>query len=388
MLRRDFLKFGSLAPVSLYLPGLVAGKTFPQRSILLLVELKGGNDGLNTVIPYHDPAYYRLRPRLAIARDEVIQLDDKTGLHPSLKPLFKTWQSGEIAIVQGVGYPEPNLSHFRSIEIWDAGTDSDKYSQEGWLPRVFGGKPAGADLIADGIVVGQDAGPLDGPQFRTLVMADPEKFIRNARRVQADSQRTGNPALDHILSVETDVQSAARTLESRLVEKGPDISGFPANRFGRQCALAAKIIANDIPTAVIKLSHGSFDTHTNQAVQQGRLLKELAEGLASLQASCRASGHWDNVLIMTYSEFGRRATENGNAGTDHGTAAPHFLIGGRIRGGLYGRQPALTDLDGGNLRFTTDFRQLYATVSGSWLGMEARANPFAEHADIGCIRRI
>ena len=363
MKRRDFL---AASVAALAAPALGWAQA-PDRRLLVLIELKGGNDGLNTVVPYADPAYAALRPRLAIPRDQVLQLDARSGLHPALAPLVALWQARELAVVQGVGYAQPNLSHFRSIEIWDTASRSDQYLPDGWLARALAERPAPASFAADGVVVGgNDMGPLSGTQARTLALADPERFLRQAKLVNPAGEGR-NAALRHILKVEADIVGAASHLGANV----PLRTEFPAGPFGNAIRVASQLAANPAGVAAIRLSLNGFDTHQNQPNIHARLLGELAAGIAALRSALVETNRWDSTLVMTYAEFGRRPQENGSTGTDHGTAAAHFVFGGRVRGGLYGEVPRLDALEGGNLRYAVDFRSLYATALRDWWGMDA-----------------
>ncbi len=360
MRRRDFL---AASVAALFLPRVALAQT-NYRRLLVLIELKGGNDGLNTVVPYADQDYYSLRPRLALRRDEVLQLDERTGLHPSLKPLWPLWQARELAIVQGVGYARPNLSHFRSIEIWDTASKSDEYLADGWLARSFAASPVPASFAADGVVVGgNDMGPLAGTGARAIALAEPEQFLRQARLANPSGAKR-NAALRHILKVESDIVQAASNLGGGAQFR----SEFPRGPFGNAVRTAAQFAANQAGVAAVRLSLGGFDTHQDQLQPHARLLGEIAEGLAALKAALGEIGRWDSTLVLTYAEFGRRPQENNSMGADHGTAAPHFLAGGRVRGGLYGEAPQLGALQDGNLRHAVDFRSLYATVLERWWG--------------------
>ena len=387
MNRRDFLTLtgaAAAAGVSLWQPAAHAA-SMPAAgrpgyaNVLILVELKGGNDGLNTVVPYADPLYYQLRRGIGIKRDQVLQLDAHTGLHPALAPLMPLWRDGQVAIVQGVGYPQPNLSHFRSIEIWDTASRSDQYLHEGWLTRTFAQAPVPPGFAADGVVLGSaEMGPLANGA-RAIALVNPAQFIRAARLAEPSSLRERNPALAHIIDVENDIVKAADRLRPRGGMR-EFRTAFPAGTFGTSVKTAMQVLAAceasgpgaQDGVAVLRLTLNGFDTHQNQPGQHAALLKQFAEGMSAMRDALIELGRWNQTLVMTYAEFGRRVRENQSNGTDHGTAAPHFVMGGRVAGGLYGAAPTLGRLDGnGNLPVAVDFRQLYATVLGPWWGLDA-----------------
>ena len=378
MNRRHFLTTSLAAIGSLPLTGSLNGVAWaatspaaaatPYTKLLVLIELKGANDGLNTVIPYANPLYAQLRPRIAIPRDQVLQLTEQEGLHPSLQPLLPLWQNKELAIVQGLGYPNPNLSHFRSIEIWDTASKSDEYLEAGWLARVFAQTPAPRQFAADGVVVGSnDMGPLSGLGVRTIALADTAQFLRNAKLAQTGSDAR-NAALKHLLAVENEIVHAAAKLNTNRIFK----TEFPKNGFGNQVRTASQLVASNAGMATIRLTLAGFDTHAGQLGIQANLLKELAEGIGALKSALLELNRWDSTLVMTYAEFGRRPKENQSGGTDHGTANVHFVTGGKVVGGIYGQPPELSRLDGnGNLPFAVDFRSMYANVIDRWWGLES-----------------
>ncbi|HTE16610.1 MAG TPA: DUF1501 domain-containing protein [Burkholderiales bacterium] len=370
MNRRDFLQATAAAGVLSWLPASANAAANYQKT-LILVELKGGNDGLNTVIPYADAQYAALRPRLAIPRDQVLQLDASTGLHPSLAALIPLWQAGEMAVVRGVGYPSANLSHFRSIEIWDTASKSSEYLQEGWLARSFAQWPVPRTFAADAVVVGSpELGPFAGgvgSGVRIIALTNTEQFLQQAK-LAVPAAQAHNASLNHILQVEQDIVQAAAGLNTNHAFR----TVFPQTGFGNAIRTAAQVVASRSGVAALKVSLNGFDTHSGQLGTHARLLKDLAEGLAALKAAIIELGRWDNTLVATYAEFGRRPRENNSAGTDHGTANSHFVLGGRVKGGLYGQAPALHRLDGnGNLPFAVDFRDIYATVLERWWDINA-----------------
>lgn len=370
MNRRDFLKLSLFTTGGLVLPAMATPRTDFSR-VLVLVELSGGNDGLNTVIPYTDPRYMQLRPRLAVARDSVLTLSEQLGLHPALEPLLPAWRDKELAIVLGVGYPEPNRSHFRSIEIWDTASQASETLSEGWLARLFERHPLPTSFAAHSAVFGRGEGPMAGPHMRNLVLQDPQRFLHAAGKLRALPAAPNNAALAHLLAVHNETHQAAGVMQERLRTITGLSAHFPATRLGRNLEAAARLIVARTPIAVIKVSHGSFDTHSQQRAIHERLLKELAEALTAFRTVLQQHRLWNQTLVLTYSEFGRRAAENGSQGTDHGTAAPHFLLGGSVRGGFHGQQPSLTQLVDGDLIHHVDFRSLYATVARRWWGADS-----------------
>ena len=379
MQRRQFLATLGAGLLTVQLPGLAyAVAPAGYQRLLVLVELKGGNDGLNTVIPYASADYTRLRPTLAIARDQVLQLDEQRGLHPALAPLLPLWQGGQLAIVQGVGYPEPNLSHFRSIDIWDTASNSTQYLSSGWLTRLLQQYPAGDTFASDGLILGsQTLGPLAGGA-RAVVLRDAADFARQARLAQAMPGQAGSSALAHVLKVEADIRRAASDIgkmpaAQQAMGNAQDPGRIPdaPGSFGRAVRTLLETLAGGSKVVVARLTLTGFDTHAGQAGTQQRLLAELAEGLAALQQGLAAQGRWDDTLVMSYAEFGRRPKENGNQGTDHGTVNSHVVLGGRVAGGFYGQAPQLAGVSDGNLPYAVDFRQLYATICEHWWGKPA-----------------
>ena len=387
MKRRDFLtNFSSVtgaALLSAHAPGwaqaVATRASSVQDRILILIELKGGNDGLNTVIPYADNAYYAMRNTIGIKSEELIKLDEKVALHPDLKAMLPFWEKNELAIVQGVGYPQANLSHFRSIEIWETASKSSEYLSDGWATRAMqAGLAAKAKFTAEGVLIGMNEfGPLAGA--KAVSLNDPVAFVNQSKIARA-SDLTGNKynaALTYLLKVENEILTAADGLKS---DKYAFTTVFPQGQFGNGVAAAAqvvasqnnKIVANAGGVPVICLTLGSFDTHQNQLSSHANLLRQLAEGMAALKSALTELGAWDRTLVMTFSEFGRRAKQNSSGGTDHGTAAPHFVAGGAVRGDLYGQAPDLSRLDSNqNVVHTTDFRQMYTTVAQQWWGVNA-----------------
>jgi uncharacterized protein (DUF1501 family) len=341
--------------------------------ILLLVELKGGNDGLNTLVPYADPKYHELRPSIGVARERTIPLDEHVGLHEKLEPLMESWKARDLAILQGVGYPYPNRSHFRSIEIWDTASASSQTLSEGWIAQAFEGTHLARGAGVDSIVIDTNALPSTGPSLRTIVMQDAENFLRQAEALKdsADMKDDGNPALRHLLAVRHEINAAAKGLSEKLHAAPAPAQAYAQDLLlGRQFDLATRVVTAGVPVVAIKTALGGFDTHANQVQAHERLLAFLATSLATLRNNLIAADRWNDVVVMTYSEFGRRAKQNASAGTDHGTAAPMFVMGGGVKGGLHGAYPSLSDLQDGDLRHTVDFRSVFATAAAGCWGVQ------------------
>ena len=344
--RREFIArsgrgLGLLA-LSGLAPALLARTTVDGGTggrILVLVQLTGGNDGLNTVVPYEDADYYRLRPTLALAKGQVLWLSDTLGLHPSCAALHALFGEGKLAVVQNVGYPQPNRSHFRSTEIWETASASDEFRPDSWIGRYL--DHAGAGLP----VASRDA-------LGLCLRSGLPRFCRSHPHGEASGPI---PALEPVID-------AYR----------PAVP-YPANSFAGALRQVAALMAADRPTRIYRVALSGFDTHSNQAHQHANLLATLSTGLAAFQRDLERQGLADQVCTLTWSEFGRRPGENESRGTDHGTAAPLFLLGTRLRGGLHGTAPSLQLAPEQDLAHRTDFRRVYATLLERWLGCPAAA---------------
>ena len=296
------------------------------------------------------------------------------------------WLDGQIAIALGVGYSQPNLSHFRSIEIWETATASNSYGEIGWLARLFRENPPPASLPANGILLGRNApGPFSGDSGRVIALKNLEKMRIRKRKNRTVTLKKANPLLAHVVDVQNRMDLVERRLVAKKLNNVVLSDDFPLHNFGTQMKTAAKLIVGGSGVPIIKCSLGSFDTHAGQIQRHRGLMMQLAEGLSSFSRAMKNAGKWDDILIMTYSEFGRRPRENASGGTDHGTAAPHFFMGGKVNGGFFGEQPPLNDLNGLNLSYRTDFRILYATVARQWFGLKA---PFLGSRTLPILRAV
>ena len=373
--RRRFLSAlgtGAAALPLITLPGFIqaAGPVAPKGNILVLIELAGGNDGLNTVVPVSDPRYRNLRPEIGLARDETISLDGDTGLHAAMRGVADLWEAGDVQIVEGVGYPNPNRSHFRSIEIWNAGLGADSIERDGWISNAFGDGRAPGTVDADGIVLGGDMGPLVG-DGRFSAMREEEIFLDTlnnlpGRQHSVRPEPAGSP-LDHIMATYDNAHVTGEAIRRKLEASRDRNWDFPWTEIGQQLRTAARLLDAGIDVPVLKVVQDGYDTHDAQPDEHANLLRELSEAIAAFSKIMRQAGLWDHVTVLTYSEFGRTARENGSIGTDHGTAAPVFAIGGAVKGGLSGERPSLEKLIDGDLAHTTDYRTLYhATLRDLW----------------------
>jgi uncharacterized protein (DUF1501 family) len=366
MNRRDFLQYTSLLPLAGLAPTAFAAA--PAKQILVMVELKGGNDGLNTLIPFRDADYHRARPSLRVKNG--IPLKDNMAMNPYLKQLLPLWKEGNMAWIQGVGYSNPSRSHFHSMDIWETASTRHE-TTEGWLSRVV---PARQNAV-NGIVLGDsNLGPMAGANSSAVAMNDPKTFLRQTKYLNKRGFKVANSSMAHMLNVQNQINTAAKEL-SRIQHGKRSPVRFPASAFGRKLETVTKMIINGMDTPVYKVSLEGFDTHAGQVDQHNNLMNHLGGGLHAFSQAMKKAGLWNNVMVVTYSEFGRRVAENNSGGTDHGSAAPHLAIGGRVRGGLYGKQPSLTPskLHDGDLVHTVDFREIYATIAQKWY---RRPNPW------------
>ena len=377
MNRRTLLKFMALHSIALPFSLQAKSMADPTRKRLILIELKGGNDGLNTVIPYTDPLYYKLRPTIAVEKEKVLALNKYIGLHPSMEKMKDVFEANELAVIQGVGYENPNRSHFRSIEIWDTASTAQEYLDNGWINTLTLAQDT--DVLR-GVVLAGEYGPLGGNTKGIIKINNIKSFVQQSNQIKGHISLTGhNDALLHILQTEAEIRSSANVLKKSLQRKQKLPFPFKKSNFGRQMSATAELINSGTETPFFKVSLGSFDTHTNQPKKHARLLKELSEAIATMRENLIESGEWNNTVIMTYSEFGRRVAENANRGTDHGTAAPHFVLGGKVQGGIYGKHPSLKQLDSNkDLIYTTDFHSLYKSIAQDWFKVSSNIlQPFS-----------
>ena len=375
---------------------IVAGMAIPVAPIgiasaaqrtgrrLILVELSGANDGLNTVIPINDARYFEIRPNIALSKDKVFDIGNDLALNSELRPLDPALQSGDMAVIQGLGYPGQNRSHFKSIALWETGGDGSQAGKNGWLTEDIEGMTGSDKLDAHGISLDGGMGVFLSSSGVWLSMTSLNQFSslsatteKLASNTQANS---ANPALSMIMDRGNALNNSMASISSKIkrLNRHRDIR-YDAGEFGRQAAMAAQLIDAGIDAPVLKIKLDGFDTHEHQIWRHPNLLRDLGRGLAGLRKSLIRSGHWESTLIMTYSEFGRRALENESEGTDHGTAAPHFMLSGAIKGGIWGVHPDLGDLVEGDMKFTMDYRSVYASILSDWFKIPL--NRFSEYSN-------
>ncbi len=391
--RRRFIQVSSLASAALWVPQFLrSAAAAPPRPFngrrLVIVQLSGGNDGLNCVVPYRDDRYYRNRPALALSDDDLIRLSDDVALNSKLAGLADLFERGQLSILNGVGYPNPNRSHFRSMDIWQSASDADAYVQTGWVGRLLDAQcgascpPHRAIEIDDTLSLA-----LKGDRVKGMAFRNPAALQASARiPVIREIGRAYRPDPSDTSYVEFLYKTVAETTQSAEylngVSKGyTSRKSYPQHDFGRRMKLIAELIVSGSETPVYYISLSGFDTHVLQKGPHGRLLKTYADTLRVFCDDLHEHGTFGDTVVLTFSEFGRRLKQNAGKGTDHGTANNVFVAGGSLKkAGLYNSLPSLDVPDNGDLAFEIDFRAVYATLLQGWLGVDAEAvlgRPFA-----------
>jgi len=326
---------------------------------IVFVQLNGGNDGLNTFIPYDNPLYYDLRTKIALNKDVVIGKNKGMAFHPSLKDFAQMQQNGDLTVIQNVGYPEPIRSHFRSQEIWQTATDSNKYINEGWLGRYLdlqcSGHQATAGINLDSI----DNLALKGMEPNSITVKDPNRFKVKSEK-EENVTLSDNPQLDFVRKIANSVTEGSDEIQKALAKSKSEIS-YPKTDLSKNLEWIGRLIKGNLNSKVYYTSLGGFDTHDNQLAIHEKKLTDLNDALFSFYQDLKQAQLLQNVTVVVFSEFGRRVKDNGN-GTDHGTAAPMFIIGGNNKGTILGNNPDLANLDNGDLKYEIDFRSVYASL--------------------------
>jgi uncharacterized protein (DUF1501 family) len=392
--RREFLKKGiGIVAVTATIPSflgrtafLMADPTVASKDdlILVIIQLSGGNDGLNTVIPYSQDGYYKARPTLAVPKDKILKINDEIALHPNLVGFKELYDNGELSIIQGVGYPNPDRSHFRSMEIWQSGI-SEGFETSGWIGRMFD-HTCGNEHLKEkcsptlAVSIGETLNPaVQGQASVGVALRDPEQFYRmtqiysksSASAAEKKSHSEAGSSLDFLRRTAMNAELSADNIR-RSVRSVQSKAEYGKESFAQGLKLIASMIAGGMDTRVYYISLSGFDTHANQVGAHERLLKTLSDGISAFQKDLKALGQADRVAGFTFSEFGRRVTENGSRGTDHGKAAPVFAFGKRVKPGVIGAHPSLEKLSSGDVAFHTDFRQVYSTFLDKWLRSDSK----------------
>lgn len=381
MNRRSFIKNTAFASAAMFTPQFLmsAGRLLQTENntgrVLVIVQLSGGNDGLNTIIPYEDDYYYKMRPGLALNKEDIIPLHDHFGFHKSLAPLRELFDQGSLSIFNRIGYPNPDRSHFRSMDIWHTASDANEFRTEGWIGRYLDASCGGCATPHLAIELDESLSlALKGRNTNGLAVSSPERMKKamSGPLMQdlMNEVHEGNSNLSFLYKTLTDAGKSVEYLFEHARRRTVS-TDFPSGGFANDLKLIASLINNGSETKVYYVSLTGFDTHNNQKNRQGRLLTEYAEAIQAFYRELKHSGNWHRTLVMTFSEFGRRVEQNASGGTDHGKANCLFLAGGGLR--YPGFQPVNLDLrntEEGDLTFKTDFRSVYAAVLNSWLDID------------------
>jgi uncharacterized protein (DUF1501 family) len=355
-----------------------------SNKTLVVIQLMGGNDGLNTVVPYGQAAYLQNRPTIGLQAAEILPIDGDIALNSQMSGMMDLYKSNRVAIIQGVSYPNPNLSHFQATAIWESAAPDLPFSN-GWLGRYMDvanklGTPATAvnlqDLVPQALL-GVTSQPLSFSSVQRFKVNPLTKNDTSSQSVMQQLNETAcsacgeyNALVNQMMQSGLDAMSASAVIQAASNSYTPQVT-YPTNDFSNRLKLAAGIIVSSINPKIVYVTLGGFDTHGNQKAAQNALLKQLSDAVSAFYNDLAAQGRANNTLMMTFSEFGRRVKENGSRGTDHGTALPQFMVGGQVSPGLYGTYPSLSSLDhSGNLVGNIDFRQTYATVLEDWFGIQ------------------
>ena len=382
--RRQFLQSGTLATASLMLPRFL--KAFerpngvpPGNKVLVVLQLSGGNDGLNTIIPVRNDLYYKARPGLGIDRKQALALDSETGLHPALTACKSFFDEGSLAILNGVGYPNPDRSHFRSMDIWQTASSAGEFNYTGWLGRYLDAQCSGCIRPTQALEMDDTLSlALKGVKEKGLALLDParlyqmsrEPYLRDLLKNHPDDGGGTEQPVEYLYKTLAETVSSADYIYRQSRQRA-DPSIYPQSELGRRMQTIASLIMSDIDTRVYYVSLGSFDTHVNQQAQQEKLFMEMNEALRAFVMDLKSNHRFDDVLLMTFSEFGRRVSQNASGGTDHGTANNMFLLGGALKQqGILNPMASLSDLDDGDLKYQLDFRNVYATLLKNWLNAD------------------
>jgi uncharacterized protein (DUF1501 family) len=375
--RKEFLQIGSLATASLMMPKFLkalekSAAVPPGNKVMVVLQFSGGNDGLNTVIPIKNDIYYKSRPKLGIQKDVALKLTDEAGINPALPFLKELFDEGSLGIMNNVGYPNPDRSHFRSMDIWQSASDSNQYITTGWLGRYLDAQCSGCDKPTQALEVDDVLSlALKGNNIKGLALKDPKRLYNTSheryfKEINAAHEHE-EAVVDYLYKTLSETLSSADYIYQQS-RRHPSSQLYPGTELGKNLKTISSLILSDINTKVYYVSLGSFDTHVNQENQQKRLFTELNDAVSAFVKDLKNNNRFQDVTIMTFSEFGRRVAQNASGGTDHGTANNMFFIGGGLKEkGLLNTMPDLNDLNQGDLKHTVDFKSVYATMLNKWL---------------------
>ena len=379
MNRRNFIQQSGLLVAGSWLaPQFLQAHQYQQPRVnsrkLVVIQLSGGNDGLNTIVPYRNDEYYRARPKIAIPTHRVLKGTDDLGFHPSLSGLKELYDEGWLTVLNGVGYPNPNRSHFRSMDIWQSGSDANQIWSTGWIGRYLDATCANGDQPQLAVEVEESLSlALKGKNIKGLALKDPQKLYNTLRSKQIPSDREAqqvgkeNENLAYLYKTLVEARSSAQYIAEKVKTKRVSRE-YPKGELSKSLKAIARMIITGVDTQVYYTSLSGFDTHIRQNPQQERLLGQYAEAVHAFVNHLHSEGQLDNVLVLTFSEFGRRVAQNASQGTDHGTANNLFLIGNQLqKPGFFNELPSLSNLQDGDLQFSLDFRRVYATLLDQWL---------------------
>ncbi|TND08951.1 MAG: hypothetical protein FD123_1805 [Bacteroidetes bacterium] len=381
MKRRDFIKQSAFVTAgTLLVPSFLKnlGMEEPGDKKLVVVQLSGGNDGLNTIVPFENPVYHNSRTQLALKENEIIRINETLAFNKSLEALRPVWDQGYMSVLNGVGYPNPDRSHFRSLDIWHTASDANEYLNTGWIGRYLDSECPGCEKAWAAVEVDDSLSlAMKGKNKNGFAVKDTGLLYRNTKEPffagvtnaqKPDMLNEDNQG--YLYKVMADTASGAEFIFEKT-KTAVSKHEYPESAFAKQLKQVAQFIRSGINTRVYYVSLGGFDTHNNQRGRQDRLLKQWAEGIRAFMKDMKDAGQADNVLVMTFSEFGRRVSQNASGGTDHGTANNLFLFGGKLKkSGFLNDMPSLNNLDNGDLIYAQDFKNVYATLLEKWLGID------------------
>jgi uncharacterized protein (DUF1501 family) len=384
--RRDFIKLSGLAAASMFIPKFIKATgneielLSPGSKVFVVIQLSGGNDGLNTIIPFNDDLYYKNRPKISIKKSEVIKLNSELGFNPSMKDLKDVFDDGYLTVVNNVGYPNPDHSHFRSMDIWQTASSSNEFLNTGWIGRYLDAECKDCENSFRAIEADETLSlVMKGENKTGMAFQDAEKLYAMAnKKIYQDFEKLTkhgkqNGSLDYLYKTLAEATSNAKLIYEKSKIYKSKLT-YPATQVAKNLKMISELIVSGLETKVYYTSFSGFDTHANQNNRQSDLLKQYSEAVKAFLKDLKQNNRIDDVVVLTFSEFGRRVAENASGGTDHGTANNVFVAGGKLRKpGIFNEQADLKNLDSGDLKFEIDFRSIYQDVLGRWLNINAKS---------------